>query len=115
MPDASDPSGLIARLRDAIERSFIVEVVRRFFELELLDRCLAIAAQAFVALLPLEIVLVTTILTDGADAITNAIGDRFGLDSLAREAIRALFAADTTQASISWLAVVISEIGRAHV
>ena len=38
MPDASDLPGLIPRLRAAVERSFIVEVVRRFFELEQIGR-----------------------------------------------------------------------------
>ncbi len=92
-----------ARLLD----SYPAAVVRRFFELEMLDRAFALAAQAFVALLPLVIVVVSVFVADSADVIANSIGDRFALDDAARQALRVLFEHPGT-AAISWLAIVIS-------
>lgn len=66
------------------------------------------AAQAFVALLPIVIVIVSFIFTDRADTIANSIGDRFGLDTAARDAVRLLFTSTEAKVTISWLAVVIS-------
>jgi membrane protein len=82
-------------------------VVHRFFRIELLDRSFALAAQAFVALLPLVIVVVSVFVTDSAETISNSIGDRFGLDDAARAALRVLFDHPGT-AAISWLAILIS-------
>ena len=81
--------------------------MRRFFALELLDRSFALAAQAFVALLPLVIVVVSAFVTDSAETISNSIGDRFGLDNAARTALRVLFDHPGT-AAISWIAILIS-------
>lgn len=96
--------GLLAWLRG----SYPFAVVRRFFDLELLDRAFGLAAQAFVALLPLVIVVVSALFVDAPQAIANSIGDRFGLDDAARGAIRLLFADSGAARSISWLAVTIS-------
>lgn len=82
--------------------------MRRFFALELLDRSFGLAAQAFVAMLPIVIVIVSFIFTDRAETIANSIGDRFGLDTAARDAVRMLFTSTETRVTISWLAVVIS-------
>jgi membrane protein len=107
MPDQADPAGVVARARGRFEASYPGAVVRRFFGLELLDRSFALAAQAFVALLPLVIVVVSAFVTDSAEAIANSIGDRFGLDVAARAALRVLFEHPGT-AAISWLAILIS-------
>lgn len=96
-------------MRSWVERSYPFAVVRRFFDLELLDRSFALAAQAFVALLPLVIVVVAAFVTDSATAIARSIGDRFGLNDVAREALRVLFDHSAT-AAISWVAVLISLI-----
>ena len=87
--------------------SYPAAVVRRFFELEILDRSFGLAAQAFVALLPLVIVVVSVFISDSADAMAQSIGNRFGLDDAARTAIRVLFEHPGV-AAISWLAVIIS-------
>lgn len=108
MPDATRPARLAERLRASIARSYLAAVVERFFALDIFDRSFALAAQAFVALLPLEIVLVGLITDDGPDAITHALGDRFGLDMVSRGAIRQLFAPSGTVVAFSWLALVIS-------
>lgn len=107
MPDQADPAGLVPRLRGWLDESYLAAVVRRFFELELLDKAFALAAQAFVALLPLVIVAVSVFVADSSTVIAESIGDRFGLDDAARAALRALFEHPGT-ATISWLAVIIS-------
>jgi membrane protein len=96
-------------MRSWFLRSYPYAVLRRFFDLELLDRSFALAAQAFVALLPLVIVVVTAFVVDSAAVIAESIGDRFGLDSVAREALRILFD-HPGQAAISWVAILISLI-----
>jgi membrane protein len=107
MPDQADPAGVVTRARDWFEASYPGAVVRRFFGLELLDRSFALAAQAFVALLPLVIVVVSAFVTDSATTISNSIGDRFGLDDAARTALRVLFEHPGT-AAISWVAILVS-------
>ncbi len=90
-----------------IEDSYLLAVVRRFFALELLDRSFGLAAQAFVAMLPLVIVIVSIFTTDSSVVIANSVGDRFGLDELARDALRVLFA-HSPGAAISWFAILLS-------
>lgn len=94
-------------IRDAVQASYPMAVVRRFIDLELLDRSFGLAAQAFVALLPLVIVTVSLFVADSGDTIANAIGNRFGLETAAQVALRALFS-HPTAATISWLAVAVS-------
>ena len=90
-----------------IEDSYLLAVVRRFFALELLDRSFGLAAQAFVAMLPLVIVIVSIFATDSSVVIANSVGDRFGLNELARDALRVLFA-HSPGAAISWFAILLS-------
>lgn len=94
-------------MRDWFLRSYPYAVLRRFFDLELLDRSFALAAQAFVALLPLVIVIVAAFVTDSATVIADSIGDRFALDAAARQALRVLFDHPGT-AAFSWVAILIS-------
>lgn len=96
-------------VRERLRDSYPAAVVERFFALELLDRSFGLAAQAFVALLPLVIVIVSAFVTDSAAALANSIGDRFGLDTTARTALKVLFE-HPGQAAISWLAILISLI-----
>lgn len=97
----------MAALRDWLEDSYVIAVVRRFVALELLDRSFGLAAQAFVALLPLIIVIVSLFTAQSGDVIADSIGDRFGLDALARDALRTLFA-HSPGAAISWFAILVS-------
>jgi membrane protein len=107
VPDQADSPGVVAGARRWLEEGYPAAVLRRFFDLEMLDRSFALAAQAFVALLPLVIVVVSAFVTDSAETIANSIGDRFGLDDAARQALRVLFDHPGT-AAISWLAILIS-------
>lgn len=100
----------MSRLRNWILGSFAVAVVRRFFQLELLERSFGLAAQAFVALLPLVIAVVSIFVADSGALIANQISDRYGLDRVARQAIESLFSATSDVVTISWLALVMSAL-----
>lgn len=97
-------------IKDRILTSYPADVVRRFFELELLDRSFGLAAQAFVSMLPLLIVVVSVFVGGNQDVLAVQMSDRFGLAGAAAEAVRALFRSSTTVATISWLAVVMSTL-----
>ena len=88
--------------------SYPAAVVRRFFALELLERSFGLAAQAFVALLPLVIVIVSVFVDDTGEVIAEQVGARFGLDDAARAAIRGLFAETSDVRVVSWMAVIIT-------
>ncbi len=89
-------------------RSYPVAVLRRFFALELLERSFGLAAQAFVALLPLVIALVSVFVSDSGTLIADQFTTRYGLDDVARSAIQSLFTATSAVVTISWLALVMS-------
>jgi hypothetical protein len=93
-------------LKERALASYPAAVVRRFFDLELLDRSFGLAAQVFVALLPLIIVVVAVAMGSDGEYLGEQISDRFGLAGAARESVRALFSAPGAKASISVLAVV---------
>ncbi len=97
-------------LKDRVLSSYPADVVRRFFELELLDRSFGLAAQAFVSLLPLLIVVVSVFVGGNEDVVADQMSDRFGLAGAAAEAVRALFRASSVTVTISWLAVVMSAL-----
>jgi len=99
---------MIADLRARALDSYPAAVIRRFFELELIDRSFGIAAQLFVAMLPLIIVVVSVTLDPNSDFIPSQISDRFGLEGAADTSVRALFSAPGPERAISWLAVVMS-------
>lgn len=99
---------MIADLRERALDSYPVAVVRRFLELELIDRSFGIAAQLFVAMLPLIIVVVSVTLDPNSDFIPSQISDRFGLEGAADISVRALFSAPGPEHAISWLAIIMS-------
>ena len=92
-------------LRDRILASYPAVLIRRFFDLELLDRSFGLAAQAFVAILPLVIVVMSVLFSDGGEVIASSISDRFGLAGAARNAITALFTSSDQQRTIYWVAI----------
>ncbi|MDO9485352.1 MAG: hypothetical protein Q7K25_04750 [Actinomycetota bacterium] len=95
-------------MREWVLASYPTAVIRRFFELELLDRSFGLAAQAFVALLPLVIVIVAVVAGSNGSFVANEINSRFGLDGAAQEAVRALFNAGSATFALSWSAVLLT-------
>jgi membrane protein len=100
----------VDRLRTWVVDSYVVAVVRRFFQLELLERSFGLAAQAFVALLPLVIAVVSVFVSDSGALIATQISERYGLDQLARTAIESLFSATSDVVTVSWLALVMAAL-----
>ena len=98
----------VVRVRTWPVVSFPLLVVSRFFRLELLERSFGLAAQAFVALLPLVIAVVSVFVTDGGALIADQLSNRYGLDGVARQAIQSLFTATSDVVAISWLALSMS-------
>lgn len=111
MSDQANPAGLATRVSDAREwaqGTYPGAVLRRFFDLELLDKSFGLAAQVFVALLPLVIVIVTFVVQSDPEYIGEALSSRFGLSGAADAAIRALFRTSGGAATISWMAILVS-------
>jgi len=95
-------------MREWLLASYPAAVVRRFFELELLDRSFGLAAQAFVALLPLVIVIVSAVAGSDGAVVANEINNRFGLVGAAQEAVRALFTSHSAGFALSWTAMLLT-------
>lgn len=73
-----------------LQRSFAGRCVYRFVELEGVDRALALASRAFIAVIPLAVV--ATAVTPTGESFGDRIVERFELDGEAAETIRQLFA-----------------------
>ncbi len=97
-------------LRQWLLSSYPVAVVRRFVQLELLDRSFGLAAQAFVSLLPLLISVVSVFVGPNAELLASQMSDRFGLVGAADLAVHALFQSPATVVTISWLALAMSTL-----
>jgi membrane protein len=97
---------VLAAARERLLASYPAAVVHRFFQLELLDRAFGLAAQGFVALLPLVIVVVVTVTGGDSAPVAQQIGDRFDLDQPTRTALQLLFEAPSGVRTVSWLAVI---------
>jgi membrane protein len=75
-------------------------MLQRLFDLEIVDRSLAVGAQAFSALIPLLIVLAGWGTRDGS-SLADALINRFGLDGDGAEAVRRAFTAPGTGTGIT--------------
>ena len=91
-----------------IRDSYPFAVFRRFFELELLDRSFGLAAQAFVALLPLLILIVAVFAGSDGSVIADQLIERFGLEGAAADAVSSLFDSPAPTFVISWTALLIT-------
>jgi membrane protein len=75
-------------------------MLQRLFDLEIVDRSLAVGAQAFSALIPLLIVLAGWGARDGG-SLADALVNRFGLDGDAADAVHRAFTATSTGTSLT--------------
>jgi uncharacterized BrkB/YihY/UPF0761 family membrane protein len=73
-----------------LERSFAGRCSYRFLELEGVDRALALASRAFIAVIPLAVV--ATAVTPTGESFGDRLVERFELDGEAAETIHQLFA-----------------------
>lgn len=110
MPDPATQARLrrVEEFRAWFQGTYPGAVLRRFFDLELLDKSFGLAAQVFVALLPLVIVVVSVVLQSDPEYIGQQLSLRFGLVGAADTAMRALFHSSGATVTISWLAVFVS-------
>lgn len=96
-----------ARLEWALD-TYPGEVTRRFFRLQLTDKALGLSAQAFIALLPLLIVIISVVLKSNGELVGEFIIDRFGLKGVSKDAVTALFETTGTVTAVSWLAIILT-------
>lgn len=73
------------------EDSLLGRIVLALLEMRLYDRALTIAGQAFIALVPLLIVLATMLGNAGGPTLANWIIGKFSLTGTSAEAVRSLF------------------------
>ena len=99
---------VVERIRDWVLASYPFAVIRRFFELQMLDNPFVLSAQAFVALLPIVIVLISAVFQSDGVGLAISLSDRFGLEGAARDAVVGLFNAPEHTMALSWLAIVMS-------
>lgn len=85
---------LVVRVRELAargEHTLPGRVLRVFLAIDGRDRVLMLAGQAFIAVIPLLIVVATVSGTGGADAVGSYLVRRFDLDGSAEESVRILF------------------------
>jgi membrane protein len=74
-----------------VQRSLLWRIVVAIIEIRLYDRALTIAGQAFIALVPLMIVLATLLSSSDAAAVGDWLIRRFSLTGSAADAMQSLF------------------------
>jgi membrane protein len=91
---ADDQGGrsLVQRLRGWFEQTYLGACIERIIELRVFDRALALASRAFVALLPLAIVLTALSPAARDGGFAGGLIDRFELEGRGADAVRQLFA-----------------------
>jgi membrane protein len=109
----SDVRDRAQRLARAAERrnpgavGLVEAWVKRFFEIQGIDRSIVLAAQAFTALFPLLIVYASIVPHASGLDFADTLIDRFDLDGAAAESVRQAFAPpDTVQSSVSIVSVI---------
>src|SRR5215218_1697075 len=88
------------------ESSFPVRCVGSFLTLQGIDRAMAIAAQAFTALIPLLLLVSALSPSDSRDLVSDSIIDKFELKGSAADSVRQLFTT-SGESSIGILSVVL--------
>ncbi|GAA1552815.1 hypothetical protein GCM10009789_02980 [Kribbella sancticallisti] len=81
----------VRRVVDRTRQSLVWRIVLEVTEIRLYDRALTIAGQAFIALVPLLIVLATLLSSSDALAISDFLIDRFSLSGASADAVVSLF------------------------
>lgn len=103
-----------SRMAEAARASFIGACARRMVEIGSRDRAVTIAGQAFIALVPLLVVLASWTRSSGEDGAGEAIIAYFALSGPSADAVRALFETPPTAtggASLIGLVILFVSIG----
>lgn len=80
------------RLWGEAQNSLLGRIVQALLQVNLRDRALTLAGQAFIALVPLLIVVAMLVGSSGGKAVADWFVSRFGLTGAAADAVTALFA-----------------------
>ena len=73
------------------ETTFVGRCITAFLDLQGIDRAMALAAQAFTALIPLFLVVAAIAPADRRDLVSDAIINKFGLRGSAADAVEQVF------------------------
>lgn len=99
-----DVQGLLRRF----EHTFAFALLDRLRHLQVVDRAMSIAAQMFVALLPLVLLAAGALSSTDGEAVAEELIRRFRLEGGAVEAVRALFdMPDGVARTVNWLGVLV--------
>lgn len=82
---------LVLRVVGTVRRSIVWRIVVAAIEIRFYDRALTLAGQAFIALIPLMIVLATMVSSSNSLAIGDWVIERFSLTGASAEAVQSLF------------------------
>lgn len=85
-------SGYVAAARTWFEASFPGRCMRRMYEIDGRNRAITLAGQAFIALIPLMVVLSSWLSRDDDQQFSSLLIEYFGLSGSAAEAVELLFA-----------------------
>lgn len=90
-----------------IQKSIVWRIVVATIEIRPYDRALTIAGKAFIALVPLLIVLATLLSSSDAETIGHWLIDRFALTGASADAVRSLFGRPpSASSSVTLLSVI---------
>jgi membrane protein len=102
----------LREVRRTWQRTFPGRCAGTFLELQGIDRAMALAAQAFTALIPLLLLASAWVSVDGGNAVADAVIRRFHLTGGGADAVNALFArqGDGTVGALSVVLLVFSGV-----
>jgi membrane protein len=108
-PSPTKTSGLARLLaRPRLVVDVVFDAWHRFVVIQGIERSMALASQAFVALIPLAIVSAAFVPTAGDQDFADSIIRRWHLTGTSAESVRSLFAApDAVEQSVTWGSVVL--------
>jgi uncharacterized BrkB/YihY/UPF0761 family membrane protein len=106
---AASPSRLLRRAGAVVEQSVLGDFLGEVGRIRLLDLAYTLSAQAFVALIPLVLVVTGLFTGNGEDAlVAQELVDRFGLAGAAQASIRVLFQTPGAGTGLYWAGLLIT-------
>jgi membrane protein len=103
------PAVRMRRLAELVESSIAGDFLREVARTRVIDLAYTLSAQAFVALIPLILVVTAAFSHTGQDsAMANELIQRFGLAGAAQAAVRQLFTTPGAGSGVYWTGLVIT-------
>ncbi len=108
-PASSGRESRVGRLARWAEGTVVGDLLAEVRRTRLLDVAYTIAAQSFVALIPLVLVVTAAFLGRGDQAVVSRqLIDRFGLVGAARQAVQVLFETPGAGSGVYWFGILLS-------